>query len=120
MLLARKASFAFGAGATASKGDGNIALGIGVTTPNFGSGAYGPGQVAVGTYNVYGTGQPLSFSVGNGFSDSQRLTALCVNRNTGNTGMGNVFNPQSKLQVNGGIQLANDGSCGFSSKSRYF
>ena len=101
-------SFAFGAGATASKGDGNIALGIGVTTPNFGSGAYGPGQVAVGTYNVYGTGQPLSFSVGNGFSDSQRLTALCVNRNTGNTGMGNVFNPQSKLQVNGGIQLAND------------
>ena len=105
-----EASFAFGEGAVGSKGDGNIALGIGVTTPNNGSAAYSSGQVAVGAYNVWGTGQPLSFSVGNGFSDSQRLTALCVNRNTGNTGMGNVFNPQSKLQVNGGIQLAFDGS----------
>ena len=103
-----EASFAFGEGAVGSKGDGNIALGIGVTTPNNGSAAYSPGQVAVGTYNVWGTGEPLSFSVGNGYSDSQRLTALCVHRNTGNTGMGNVFNPQSKLQVNGGIQLAND------------
>jgi hypothetical protein len=103
-----EASFAFGEGAVGSKGDGNIALGIGVTTPNDGANAYSSGQVAVGNYNVWGTGQPLSFSVGNGFSDSQRLTALCVNRNTGNTGMGNVFNPQSKLQVNGGIQLAND------------
>lgn len=103
-----EASFAFGEGASASKGDGNIALGIGVTTPNDGTNAYSSGQIAVGNYNVWGTGQPLSFSVGNGVSDSQRLTALCVNKNTGNTGMGNVFNPQSKLQVNGGIQLAND------------
>ena len=94
-----EASFAFGEGATASKGDGNIALGIGVTTPTGATDAYGVGQVAVGKYNVYNTaGVSHVFAVGAGTSDASRYNAFNVT-STGRIGINGITNPSSILHA---------------------
>ena len=92
-------SFAFGAGAVASKGDGNIALGIGVTTPASASAANGVGQVAVGKYNVYNTGGVSHlFAVGAGTSEGSRFNAFNVT-STGRIGINGITNPSSILHA---------------------
>ena len=90
-------SFAFGAGATASKGDSNIALGLGITTNTSATAAIGAGQVAVGKYNNFSSGIAHNFAVGTGFSDTIRITGFCVTQ-YGQTGIG-VENPGSKLDI---------------------
>ena len=101
-------SFAFGAGATASKGDSNIALGIGVTTPTDATAAYGAGQVAVGKYNVYNTaGVSHVFAVGAGTSNASRYNAFNVT-STGRIGINGVTNPFTILHAK-----LNDYSTGF-------
>jgi hypothetical protein len=103
-----EASFAFGEGASASKGDGNIALGIGVTTPASASAANGVGQVAVGKYNVYNTaGVSHLFAVGAGTSDGNRFNAFNVTSN-GRIGINGITNPSSILHAK-----LNDYSTGF-------
>jgi len=90
-------SFAFGAGATASKGDSNIALGLGITTNTSATAAIGAGQVAVGKYNNFSSGIAHNFAVGTGQGDTMRTTGFCVT-NVGYTGIG-VENPGSKLDM---------------------
>ena len=90
-------SFAFGAGATASKGDSNIALGLGITTNTSATAAIGAGQVAVGKYNNFSSGIAHNFAVGTGQGDTMRTTGFCVT-NVGYTGIG-VENPGSKLDI---------------------
>jgi hypothetical protein len=103
-----EASFAFGEGAVASKGDGNIALGIGVTTPASASAANGVGQVAVGKYNVYNTGGVSHlFAVGAGTSSGSRFNAFNVTSN-GRIGINGITNPNSILHAK-----LNDYSTGF-------
>ena len=90
-------SFAFGAGATASKGDANIALGLGITTNTSATSAIGPGQVAVGKYNDFTSNIAHNFAVGTGQSDTIRQTGFCVTQ-YGFTGIGTT-NPESKLDM---------------------
>ena len=90
-------SFAFGAGATASKGDSNIALGLGITTNTSATAAIGAGQVAVGKYNNFSSGIAHNFAVGTGQGDTMRTTGFCVTQ-YGQTGIG-VENPGSKLDI---------------------
>ena len=104
-----EASFAFGEGATASKGDGNIALGIGVTTPTSQYGAYGDGQVTVGKYNVHATGIAHNFAVGTGSSDLTRKTDFCVT-SAGNVGIADIT-PSYKLDVTGEGRFTGDLRC---------
>ena len=90
-------SFAFGAGTTASKGDSNIALGLGVTTNTNSTTAIGAGQVVVGKFNNYNSGIAHNFAVGTGGSDNVRVTGFCVT-DVGYSGMG-MENPASKLDI---------------------
>ena len=90
-------SMAFGAGAVASKGDSNIALGQGVTTPTNSSAANGQGQVVVGKYNQYNGGVALNFSVGTGTSTTNRKSGFVV-KNNGYVGI-NRINPSYWLHL---------------------
>jgi hypothetical protein len=90
-------SFAFGTGSTASKGDANIALGLGITTNTSATAAIGAGQVAVGKYNNFSSGVAHNFAVGTGFSDTIRITGFCVT-DVGYTGIGTT-DPGSKLDM---------------------
>ena len=90
-------SFAFGAGTTASKGDSNIALGLGVTTNTNSTTAIGAGQVVVGKFNNYSSNIAHNFAVGTGLSNNARVTGFCVT-NVGYSGMG-MENPASKLDI---------------------
>ena len=77
-------SFAFGNGANASHGYSNVALGLGVTTPNDQSTADGNGQVAVGQWNEWsytGTNQQF-FAVGTGTGEMSRFTSIAVGPRT--------------------------------------
>ena len=73
---------AFGNGSTASDKFSNIALGYGVTTSISSTTAEDVGQVVVGVYNKYDSGENEYFSVGTGVAEANRYTSFSIQDRT--------------------------------------
>ncbi len=94
-------SFASGEGTIAS-GDYSFAAGYHVTAQAYASVAFGRYNVVAGNSTSWVDSDPL-FVIGDGSSDTSRHNAFTVLKN-GNVGIG-IATPQSKLQIDGYLQL---------------